>query len=131
MKKTFLYDKTPIYCIIPTEAYVLDEHIKGYLDHGIIVKENDTIIDVGANIGVLGIRLSKTFKSIQIHSFEPIPEIFKVLEKNSELSKNKKFKVYQKGIGHKSEKQNSHISQIAQLYQLQTRNVGRKIQKHS
>ena len=56
MKKTFLYDKTPIYCIIPTEAYVLDEHIKGYLDHGIIVKENDTVIDVGANIGVLGIR---------------------------------------------------------------------------
>ena len=49
--------------------------------------------------------MSKTFKSIQIHSFEPIPEIFKVLEKNSELSKNKKFKVYQKGIGHKAEKQ--------------------------
>ncbi|OUV54589.1 MAG: hypothetical protein CBC73_04235 [Flavobacteriales bacterium TMED113] len=105
MKKTFLSDKTPIYCIIPTEALILDEHIKGYLDHGIFVKENDTIIDVGANIGVLGIRLSKSFKSIYIHSFEPIPEIFNVLKKNSQISKNKNFKVYQKGIGHKSSKQ--------------------------
>ena len=93
MKKTFLSDKTPIYCIIRTEALILDEHIKGYLDHGIFVKENDTIIDVGANIGVLGIRLSKSFKSISIHSFEPIPEIFNVLKKNSLISKNQNFKV--------------------------------------
>jgi len=103
MKKTFLSDKTPIYCLIPSEAFILDDHIKGYLDHGISVKENDVIVDVGANIGVLGIRLSKSFKSISIYSFEPIPEIFNVLKKNSQFSRNINFKVYQKGIGKKLE----------------------------
>ena len=41
MKKIFLSDKTPIYCLIPSEAFILDDHIKGYLEHGIYVKEND------------------------------------------------------------------------------------------
>ena len=41
MKKIFLSDKTPIYCLIPSEAFILDDHIKGYLEHGIHVKEND------------------------------------------------------------------------------------------
>ena len=104
MKKTFLSDKTPIYCLIPSEAFVLDDHIKSYLGNGINLKENDVVIDVGANIGVLGIRLSKLFKTISIYSFEPIPEIFHVLQKNSEFSKNKNFKAYQKGIGNKLEK---------------------------
>ena len=104
MKKTFLSDKTPIYCLIPSEAYVLDDHIKGYLEHGITVKENDIVVDVGANIGVLGIRLSKSLKSISIHSFEPIPEIFNVLQKNSHFSGNTNFKVYKKGVGKKLEK---------------------------
>ena len=57
MKKTFLSDKTPIYCLIPSEAFILDDHIKGYLDHGISVKENDIIIDVGANAP--GMKMSK------------------------------------------------------------------------
>jgi len=64
MKKTFLSDKTPIYCLVPSEAFILDDHIKGYLEHGIHVKENDIVVDIGANIGVLGVRLSKSLKSI-------------------------------------------------------------------
>jgi len=37
-------------------------------------------------------------------SFEPIPEIFNVLQKNSHFSGNTNFKVYKKGIGKKIEK---------------------------
>ena len=67
------FDAQTMMGTLPIQHYVsqaLDDHIKGYLDHGISVKENDVIIDVGANIGVLGIRLSKSFKSISIYSFE-------------------------------------------------------------
>ena len=31
-----------------------------------ILKENDVVVDIGANIGVLGIRLSKSLKSISM-----------------------------------------------------------------
>ena len=80
MKKTTLVDGSQIFCITPTEGQMLYEHISGYLEHDLInIEEGDTIIDVGANIGVFGIRLSKMFANIQIIGFEPIGEIFKVL----------------------------------------------------
>ena len=82
---------------------MLDDHIEGYFNHGIKINEGDVVVDVGANIGVLGIRLSKKYKNIKIHSFEPIPSIFKVLKKNSKLSSNPFFKVYENGLGEKSE----------------------------
>ena len=103
MKKIYLSKDTPIYCLIPSEAIVLDDHIEGYFNHGINLNNNDVVVDVGANIGVLGMRLSTQFENIHIHSFEPIPAIFDVLQKNSELSKNPYFKVYQNGIGEKNE----------------------------
>ena len=103
MKKINLNDGTSIYCIKETEAIVLDEHIKGYLDFNIKLKKDDIIIDVGANIGIFGVRLSKFFNNIQIHAFEPIPQIYEVLKKNSKLSLNKKFNTYRMGLSHKKD----------------------------
>ena len=81
MKKIRLTDKTPIYCLKSAEAIVLDDHVNGYFNHGIELKDGDVVVDVGANIGVFGIRASQRFKEITIHSFEPVPDIFKVLKK--------------------------------------------------
>jgi len=104
MKQTTLIDGTKIFCISPTEGQMLYEHIAGYLDHGSIeIKEGDTIIDVGANIGVFGIKLSKMFSDIHIFAFEPISDIFTVLGKNVALTKNKKFQIFNWGISDKEE----------------------------
>ena len=94
MKTTSLIDGTKIYCISPTEGQMLYEHINGYLSHSLIkINEGDTIVDIGANIGILGIKLSKMFPSnIEIFCFEPIKPIFKVLERNAKLSNNINFK---------------------------------------
>ena len=46
MKKIYLNDGTCIYCLKETEAIVLDEHIKGYLNLGVNIKNGDTIIDI-------------------------------------------------------------------------------------
>ena len=98
MKKINLNDGVSIHCLKKNEAIVLDEHIKGYLNFDLNIKNGDTIIDVGANIGIFGLRLSEKFKNIKIHSFEPIPDIYKVLEKNAELSLNSDFKTYMMGL---------------------------------
>ena len=103
MKKIKLSDGTPIYCLKSAEAIVLDDHIKGYLMHGISLKDGDVVVDVGANIGVFGLRASQWYQDIQIHSFEPVPQIFEVLEKNSAYSNNKGFHAYQMGLGSKED----------------------------
>ncbi len=103
MKKISLPDGTPIYCLKATEAIVLDDHIKGYFNHGININDNDVVIDIGANIGVFGLRASQEYQNIEIHSFEPVPQIFEVLEKNKVLSKNPNFFTYQMGVGAKTD----------------------------
>ncbi len=60
------------------EIYVKNE----YLRHGIHVKENDIVFDIGANIGLFSRYIATKAKNLQIFTFEPVPIIFEVLEEN-------------------------------------------------
>lgn len=98
MKKVKLSDGTQIFCLKAAEAKVLDHHTEGYLQHGVQINEGDVILDVGANIGVFGIRAIQKFNQVQVHAFEPIPDIFEVLKANAEKFDKKRFHVHQFGI---------------------------------
>ncbi len=52
-----------------------------------LVKEGDTIFDIGANIGWYSIHLSLKFPKAQIYAFEPIPETYNQLSINVNLNK--------------------------------------------
>ena len=41
MKKILLSKDTPIYCLVPSEAIMLDDHIDGYFSNGIKINEGD------------------------------------------------------------------------------------------
>lgn len=69
-----------------------------YFKHGIVVNEGDCIFDVGANIGLFPLFLNQSFNSLKIYSFEPIPSIFEVLEKNMELHSIKNVFLFNYGI---------------------------------
>jgi hypothetical protein len=56
MTKTKLFDGTEVYCLRKPEAKMLDHHVEGYLQNGIEIKDGDVVFDVGANIGVFGVR---------------------------------------------------------------------------
>ena len=104
---------------------MLYEHINGYLNTEVVINENDVIIDIGANIGIFGIKLSKLFDNkITILSFEPIKDIYSVLKKNSLITQNKNFKVLNVAFQIKMNNLISLISQIVQLYQLQIQRLG-------
>jgi len=102
MKKITLEDGSKIYCISKLEAQMLDTHVSAYLKNDIVINSKDTIIDVGANIGIFGHRILQQYKP-EIIAFEPIDIIYKVLERNAKLSKNDKYKVYPYGISDKNE----------------------------
>jgi len=66
------------------------------------VKSGDTVIDAGAYIGIHTIKLSKLVGIFGlVHSFEPDPETFKILEKNIKLNNIKNVILYNVGLGDK------------------------------
>jgi len=83
MKKVTLSDGTRISAILSSEAIVLDDHVEGYFDHGITIEDGDTIFDIGANVGVFGVRALQKGNHITVFAFEPIPTIFACLKENA------------------------------------------------
>eukprot|EP00005_Dracoamoeba_jomungandri_P002233 CAMPEP_0174257806 /NCGR_PEP_ID=MMETSP0439-20130205/6914_1 /TAXON_ID=0 /ORGANISM="Stereomyxa ramosa, Strain Chinc5" /LENGTH=293 /DNA_ID=CAMNT_0015341067 /DNA_START=382 /DNA_END=1263 /DNA_ORIENTATION=- len=92
-----------MYAVHEDEAQFLYHGIfveQEYSSKGIEINKNDTVFDVGGNIGLFTTYLYQKFKQdIQVFAFEPIPPIFKVLAKNVEGKDN--LHAYQYGISNK------------------------------
>jgi FkbM family methyltransferase len=56
---------------------------RAYLRHGITLSKGDCVWDIGANIGLFAVFLQENFEDVQVHSFEPSPEIFRILAANT------------------------------------------------
>ncbi|MGR3177767.1 MAG: FkbM family methyltransferase [Candidatus Anammoxibacter sp.] len=59
-----------------------------YLQHGITINDGDFILDIGANVGLFTIYLVRTFKDLQVFSFEPTPPIYNCLRENVSCYEN-------------------------------------------
>ena len=98
MKRTQLRDGTKVFCLRAPEAKMLDHHVEGYLNHGIAIKDGDVVFDVGANIGVFGVRAIQNQPNTVVYCFEPIPDILEVLQKNADTFDANRLKVMPYGI---------------------------------
>jgi FkbM family methyltransferase len=98
MKKTRLADNTSVFCLRATEAKMLDYHIKNYLVPPIVLQNGNTILDVGANIGIMGIRLLQQYPDSTVYAFEPIPPTYQVLAANAREMGEKRFIALQYGV---------------------------------
>ena len=98
MKQTKLLDGTPVFCLKIPEAKMLDSHVDGYLKHGIKINDGNTVLDMGANVGVFGLRAIQKGKNVIVHCFEPIPDISIVLKKNAEVFGDNRWFVHEFGI---------------------------------
>src|SRR4029453_17850268 len=59
-----------------------------YERHGITLANGDVVFDLGANIGFFATSLTTRFANVAVYSFEPIPDIFRVLELNAQIYDN-------------------------------------------
>ncbi len=78
---------------------VYEEELTDYFLNNLDLKLGDIVFDVGANIGWYSVLLSKHFSGVEIHSFEPDPENFKLLKSNLELNKSQKVIPNNIGLG--------------------------------
>ncbi|HEV2727438.1 MAG TPA: FkbM family methyltransferase, partial [Solirubrobacterales bacterium] len=54
-----------------------------YLRHGLTLRDGDTVIDVGANIGMFTLFVASSCPGARVLAFEPVPELFESLRENA------------------------------------------------
>jgi FkbM family methyltransferase len=47
-----------------------------------LIKDGDTVVDAGANMGMFSVWVAKNYRHSHIYAFEPTPETFAILQKN-------------------------------------------------
>ena len=88
-----------IFCINKEEVEFLYSQMPNYIKHGIELNQGDTIFDIGANIGMFSLMCSSCCGDrANIYAFEPIPQIFEVLQLNVERFNLDRIKLYNYGL---------------------------------
>jgi FkbM family methyltransferase len=68
-----------------------------------LVKDGDSILDIGANIGWYSISLAKRYPGCRIQAFEPIPKTFAYLQRNIALNGVGNITVNNHGFSNKAD----------------------------
>jgi FkbM family methyltransferase len=121
MKKIKLRSNQLIYCIendhitkkIEKDG-IYEVHLFNFLTKLLSKNKNFTCLDVGANIGVVSLVMSKYAK--HVISFEPIKSLFSMIEKSIEANNIKNCKVINKGL--------SSTNTMAKIYINTSGNIG-------
>lgn len=65
--------------------------------------DGGVFIDIGANFGLYSVFTSKKFSNAQIHSFEPVPDTFKIFSKNITHNGCANVKINNLGLSYKND----------------------------
>jgi FkbM family methyltransferase len=63
-----------------------------------LIREGDTVFDIGANIGWYALTLGRRFKRLRVHAFEPIPDTFARLRAHAALNGDKRVALHNLGF---------------------------------
>jgi FkbM family methyltransferase len=101
--ETVLPNGMKIFCLQQDEVPMLYEQIQEYFRNGIELHEGDTVLDVGANIGLFTLWVYQLCqKNVSVYAFEPIPAIFEVLNRNAQRFDPEKLRVFPCGLSRES-----------------------------
>lgn len=73
-----------------THVWLIEEYAKKNFD----IKLSDTVIDVGAHIGLFTLYASQSCKIGNIYSYEPVKENFEILKENMNINNLKNVKIF-------------------------------------
>jgi FkbM family methyltransferase len=104
LPKVTLPNSNEIFCLQKNEEiFLMYEQVQEYFRHEVELNEGDTVFDIGANIGMFSLWIYKLCnKNVTIYAFEPVPQIFQVLEQNLKSLDPEKIKAVPCGISQKS-----------------------------
>lgn len=88
METIRLPDGSEFHCLNRNEALLLYADLfeeRSYFQCGIALEAGDTVVDVGANVGLFALQASREAEGVRVVSLEPLPPIFSILEANFAL----------------------------------------------
>jgi len=93
-----------------------------------ILNKDDVVLDIGANIGYYVLNEARLIgNSGKVYACEPVPENFKLLEKNIKLNGFTNVETYNIALGNKNKETEMYISEKSNLHSMiRTRNVSDK-----
>ena len=71
---------------------------KPYIQDEFFIKPDDTVLDVGANIGAFTIYAAQLLKNGRIYAFEPVKENFELLSANVKLNKFNNVRLFNSAL---------------------------------
>ena len=77
---------------------------KEYEDIGFFIESDESVIDIGAHVGLFTIYASQFCKNGRIFCFEPIKENFELLKENVSINNLSNIKLYNNAITDKNDK---------------------------
>ena len=101
--ETTIPNQKKIFYLNKEEVDYLYPQMPNYIRHGIKIEKGNTVFDVGANIGMFSLFANDLCAGeVNLHSFEPVPQIFRVLKLNVERFNSDKTKIYNCGLSNES-----------------------------
>jgi len=97
--KTYLF----LFSLFMIKKLPWDKREGAFLKFVGLIRNEGHIIDIGANIGVMTYHFAKKLPESTIHSFEPIPINFSILNKIKDKFNLSNVILYQKALGEKNE----------------------------
>lgn len=91
------------------------------------IEQNDTIIDIGAHVGLFTLFVSQHCKKGRILCFEPIKENYDALSDNIQLNKLENVKTFQSAVADKSGITKIFLSDDFSAHSLHGNGVGRDV----
>jgi len=100
------------YCSGPADLTMLTEiwAIQEYNPLEIPIKEEYTIIDIGAHVGFFSIYAATRAKKGKVYSYEPFQESYDRLTKNISINRIRNIKIYKMAVASKNQKRKFYTS---------------------
>jgi FkbM family methyltransferase len=99
---------------------------KNYNPRGFEIGDKDTVIDIGANMGVFSIYAAKRAKNGNVYSFEPFKEHYARLERDIKLNNLKNVHLFNEAVAKKVGKQSLFLSDVSSgMHSLYSKNKGK------
>ena len=89
-----------------------------YTPAGFQIKDNDTILDIGANIGVFSVFAATAAENVKVLAYEPFPDNAEWLRRNVKANKLDNIQVNEKAVAGESGKRTLEVSDAWVMHSL-------------